>query len=169
MKKLSIKEQVYLALMAGVYVALTLGTPVISMAYGAIQFRISEFLNHLLIYNKKYIISLGIGVAIVNSFSTFGIYDVIFGTGATLLCSVLSIAAFKFIKSKLGRFIFNTLNFSFVGMIPITFLIIYIGQAEEAFFTLYGPLVLSELIIMTASGILLYTLDKKIDLKKYIG
>ena len=54
-------------------------------SYGAIQFRLAEILMFLAFYNRRFIPGLVIGCLLANAFSPMGIYDVIFGTSATLL------------------------------------------------------------------------------------
>ena len=70
-----------LALVAAMYVVMTL--MIEPLSYGPIQFRVSEFLVLLCFYRKDYSISMILGCFIVNLFSPFGLYDIIFGTLAT--------------------------------------------------------------------------------------
>lgn len=71
------------ALIASLYIALTL--PFVSFSFGPIQFRISEALLLLLIIDKKFSPGIIVGCLIVNMFSPLGLYDVIFGTLATMI------------------------------------------------------------------------------------
>ncbi len=82
-KKITIKELVTFSLVTALYVALTLIFSGIS--FGGIQFRIAESLTLLCFYNKRYIYPLTLGCFIVNLFSPFMIFDIIFGTIATFL------------------------------------------------------------------------------------
>lgn len=75
-----------LAIIASLYAALTIVFSFIS--YGEFQVRLSEILILLCFFNKDYILSVTIGCLIANIFSPFGIYDVIFGTLATLISAV---------------------------------------------------------------------------------
>lgn len=74
------------AMIACVYAVLTLVCSPLS--YGAIQFRFAEILVFLAFYNRRFIPGLVIGCLIANAFSPMGIYDVIFGTLATLLTCI---------------------------------------------------------------------------------
>lgn len=87
MKNLSIKRIVRLSMVAAVYVALTLSLSFIS--YGNIQFRVAEMLMLLCFYKKDYGISLTIGCFIANLFSPMLIWDITFGTLATVLAVLL--------------------------------------------------------------------------------
>lgn len=87
MKNLSTKRIVKLSLVAAAYVALTLSLSFIS--YGNIQFRVAEMLMLLCFYKKDYGISLTIGCFIANLFSPMLIWDITFGTLATVLAVLL--------------------------------------------------------------------------------
>lgn len=165
-KFLTVKEQIRIALVAAIYVAVTLLIAPIS--YGMVQFRLSEILNHLLVYNKKMIFALGLGVFIANFWSPFFLYDIIVGTGATLMCSAISLYAFKFVKGKLARFAVNTFVFSFIGMIPIAIMIMALGD-PNTFWVIYSPLVLSELIILSVGAVAFTLLDKTPAFKNFIS
>lgn len=81
MQKLDTRTLVRLAIIAAAYVALTFAS--MPLAYGMIQFRVSEVLTLLCFYNKRYRYALILGCFIVNLFSPLGWYDVVFGTLAT--------------------------------------------------------------------------------------
>lgn len=72
--------------MAAVYVVATLLCG--NLAYGQVQFRVSEMLMLLCFFNKDYIISMTMGCFIANLFSSLGFIDAGFGTAATLLAAV---------------------------------------------------------------------------------
>ena len=87
MKKiLNINVMVINAMIACIYAALTVFLAPIS--YGAIQMRISEILVLLTFYNKKYIPGLVVGCFIANIASPMGLWDMLFGTLATLLACI---------------------------------------------------------------------------------
>lgn len=86
MKKLSVTRLVKLAVVAAVYVVLTLALGF--MSYANIQFRIAEALMLLCFYKKDYGISLIVGCFIANLFSPMAL-DMVFGTAATILAVLL--------------------------------------------------------------------------------
>ncbi|MBM7643507.1 QueT transporter family protein [Streptococcus loxodontisalivarius] len=97
MKSYSVRDLVQIALVAAIYVVLTVTPPLNAISYGAYQFRISEMLNFLAFYNPKYIIAVTLGCMIANFFS-FGMIDVIVGGGSTLVfvsLGVLLLSRFK--------------------------------------------------------------------------
>lgn len=71
------------AMIAAVYAVLTI--LISPLAYGAIQMRITEIIVLLACYNKKFIPGLTIGCLLANLASPMGMYDICFGTLATLL------------------------------------------------------------------------------------
>ena len=56
MKKLTIRDVADIAIVAAIYVVLTVTPPLNAISYGAYQFRISEMMNFMAFYNPKYII-----------------------------------------------------------------------------------------------------------------
>lgn len=76
-----------IGVMTALYVAATFACS--GLAYGQVQFRVSELLMLLCFFNKDYIISMNLGCLIVNIFSPLGFVDVIFGTSATLIAALL--------------------------------------------------------------------------------
>ena len=111
MKESKTKQLIRIAIIAALYVALTVSLSWIS--YGNIQFRVAEILIILCFFRKDYIYSLIIGCAISNLFSPMGIYDVIFGTLATVLAS-LSVGFIK--KIEIGLFLTVIFNAVIIGI-----------------------------------------------------
>lgn len=99
MKKFTTEYLVKSAMLAAMYVALTLAFEPIS--YGPVQFRISEVLVLFAFIDPMYVLGLTLGCAIANMFSPLGIIDVAFGTSATFI-------ALLFIVQVRKRFGFNT-------------------------------------------------------------
>ena len=80
-----INTLVRLSIVAALYVLLTIINP---FSYNAIQFRISEILVLLCFFRKDYSIALILGCFIANLFSSMMLYDIIFGTLATVLTCI---------------------------------------------------------------------------------
>ena len=78
------------ALIAALYAALTLAFQPIS--YGAVQFRISEALTLLPVLFPQAVPGLTLGCLISNLFNPMGatVYDVVFGTLATMIAALLT-------------------------------------------------------------------------------
>lgn len=147
-------------LVTALYIVLTIF--VAPVAFGPIQFRISEGLNFLGLYNKRYIASITLGVMIVNAIQST-IVDVVVGSFHTLVSLIiaryLANLVVKVFKDKVKdtmviRYIVMTLVFT-VTMFIIAIMLMYMGFADF-FWETYAFLALSELIVMTIGGIIMY-------------
>lgn len=113
------------AVIAAAYVALTYVSAVFGLAYGEVQFRISEALTILPVFCPAAIPGLTLGCLLSNISSTINPVDMVVGTAATLLACLGTRAARK-IKIK-G---YPLLSF----LCPILANALFVG-AEIAFFT----------------------------------
>lgn len=149
-------------IVTALYVVITMF--VAPVAFGPIQFRISEGLNFMGLYNKRYIASITLGVMIVNAIQST-IVDVIVGSFHTLVSLVvarylaeLAVKAFghRFKDAMVLRYIVMTVVFSFT-MFIIAIMLMYMGWADF-FWETYLFLALSEFIVMTLGGFIMYYL-----------
>ena len=106
MKKLTVRDMADIAIVAAIYVVLTITPPINVLSFGVYQFRISEMLNFLAFYNPKYIFGVTIGCMIANLFGSFGLIDVFVGGGSTLV--FLSLGVWLFAKYS-KDYLFNGL------------------------------------------------------------
>lgn len=81
------RELAIVGIIAAIYCVVTLALGFIS--YGPIQFRVSEILMFLPLLSKEYIVALTLGCFLANVIGPYGVPDIIFGTLATLISSVL--------------------------------------------------------------------------------
>lgn len=81
------REVARVGIIAAIYCVVTLALGFIS--YGPIQFRVSEILMFLPLLSKEYIVALTLGCFLANVIGPYGVPDIIFGTLATLISSVL--------------------------------------------------------------------------------
>lgn len=90
MKRFSVRSLCLSGVIAALYAALTLGFQAIS--YGPVQFRVSEALTLLPAVFSEAVPGLAVGCLISNLFNPMGatVYDVVFGTLATLMAAVLT-------------------------------------------------------------------------------
>ncbi|QIL45720.1 QueT transporter family protein [Vagococcus coleopterorum] len=145
-------------IVAAIYVALCI--VVAPVASGAIQFRVAEGLNHLVVFNKKLMWGVLAGVIIFNAlYSTLP--DIIFGGGQTFLALGATALISKYVKDVKMRMVWNTVFFTvsmfmIAWMLNITF--------DLPFWPTYGTTALSELIIMTISAPVMYLVGKKVKL-----
>lgn len=76
------------AVIAALYMVLTLLAAALNLAYGPVQFRFSEALTILPIFTPAAVPGLAIGCLLSNIWSGYGVPDMVFGTLATLLAAV---------------------------------------------------------------------------------
>ncbi len=132
MKNISIKDVVVLSMVAAIYVILTVGLSPLS--YGDVQFRISEALMLLIVYKRRYAISLILGCFVSNLFSPVGFVDILFGTLATVVAAIPMLFIKKLELSSLFPSIANGiivgLELAIVYDLPIAFTMftVFIGE-----------------------------------------
>lgn len=88
MKRTSTRFLVTGALVAALYALLTYVSAALDLAYGTVQFRLSEALTVLPVVSGAAVPGLVIGCLLGNLTSPYGLVDIICGTGATLLAAI---------------------------------------------------------------------------------
>lgn len=138
------------AIVAALYAVLTWALPM--LAYGPIQFRLSEVMTLLAFISPEYIIGLTIGCAISNIFSSYGLLDVVIGSFASFL------AAYTMSRMK---------NIWIASLMPALFSILigieiylYTG-VWETFYLVTLQIMASEVGVVTIIGVPLYKLLEK--------
>lgn len=150
------------AIIMGLYVVLSLVLPFSS---GAIQFRLSESLNHLVVFNRKLLWGVFGGVIIYNLFFGFGILDVVFGGGQTLLALLLTASLHKIVPNIKVRLALNVLFFT-ASMFMIALMLMM--TADLPFWPTFATTALSEFIIMTISAPVMYWINKTVDFEQRV-
>lgn len=155
--KQSLRQLTLNSMIAAIYLVIAIFLP----SYGPIQLRLTEMFAHLPLYNRKYTLGLVLGVALANLRSTFGIYDVIFGT----LHTILSVwVASKLVKEKdsIGKkMVINTIVFSAMSFI-LALMVGALSDELAMFWTLYGSFALSIAVVMFGTIPIMLFLDKQI-------
>ncbi|AQP54171.1 hypothetical protein CBF34_06440 [Vagococcus penaei] len=155
-------------LIAALYIILTVAVAPVSQ--GPVQFRVSESLNHLVVFNKKLLWGVVAGVVLFNLlFSEGGILDVIFGGGQTLIALLITAYSAKWIKDEKKRMVVNIIVFT-LSMVLIAIMICLISNeaiGSPVFWTIYGSLMLSEAIVMTISAPIMFLINKIIHFERY--
>lgn len=157
MKTIKIHNVAMNAMIACVYAILTIICS--SFSYGSIQLRLSEILIFLAYYNRKFIPGLVVGCLFANVFSPMGIYDMLFGTFATLLtCFALNRVHHLWMGALTGA-LFNGV---IVGL-QLYYLL------DLPFFINAGYVFLGEGIVLMIGVILFKMIEKnEVFMKKYI-
>src|SRR6185437_16569612 len=97
-------------IIAALYVAVTF--LIAPFGFTLVQFRVSEMFNHLVVYNKKYIFGIVIGVFVANFLFSPILVDVIFGVLHSVIALSITIFSAKFINGIFKRMLFNTIVFT---------------------------------------------------------
>ncbi len=154
-------QMAYGALIAALYVVLTFVANILGLANGAIQVRFSEALTILPAFTPAAIPGLAVGCALSNILTGCALWDVMFGTLATLIGAVLTRIIGKSNKflAVIPPILANTL------IIP--FVLRFTYGVPEAMPYLFLTVCLGELISAGVLGSLLYKiLESKRDLFK---
>lgn len=170
MKNLSVRKIAVLSVTAALYVAVTMALG--SLAYGNIQFRISEVLVLLCFYKREYCYSMVVGCLIANIISTVGAIDMIVGTLATLL----AVAVIVLCSERLPRFFENkfgmsenaasTVSLITASLSPVLFNGMLVGLELKYVFSLplflsMGQVALGEFVCVSVIGVILFKLLEK--------
>ena len=169
MKKLTIRDVADIAIVAAIYVVLTVTPPLNAISYGAYQFRISEMMNFMAFYNPKYIIGVTIGCMIANFFS-FGLLDVFVGGGSTLVFLSLGVWLFaKYSKDYLFNGLIRKDHFFFSILFSISMFTIAAELnivAELPFFLTWFTTGVGEFASLIIGAIIIGKIGRRIDLSK---
>ena len=147
MKRIPVKKIAYSAVVAAMYFALTLLLQPIS--FGPVQFRLSEALVMLPYIMPESILGITIGCAAANAFSTFPVYDVIFGS---LVAGILTSKIKNAWLSGLPPVLLNAL------VLPLMW---YLLGTDAAYWVNLISITLSEAVVIFFIGVPLVLLIKK--------
>ncbi|WP_125711276.1 QueT transporter family protein [Companilactobacillus zhongbaensis] len=150
------------AIIAAMYVAVTM--VIQPIAYGPIQVRLSEMFNYLVLFKRRYIWGVTLGVFLSNFMSPTWTLDVPIGTVSTLLVLFLVLWLAKFTSSL-------KLQFVIVGVVFALSMFTVAGELYFAFKTpfwfSYLTVGVGEALSMAIGGILIYFVDRKIDIGRF--
>lgn len=155
---MSTRKMVINTIIAALYVAMT---GIFSfMSFGAVQFRISEMLNHLVGYNKNYKYGVLAGVFLSNLvFSTLGAWDLVFGFGQTFISFLILERLFKKDDSEMKRM----LKIATVFTITMVFVAIELYIVLDLpFWFSYATTAFGEAVVLFMSAPLMKYLNKLI-------
>lgn len=145
------------AMIAAVYAVLTI--LISPIAYGAVQMRLTEIIVLLACYNKKFIPGLTIGCLLANLASPMLLYDICFGTAATL---ITCLGMYYFKNVFVGAFIGGAVNGLIIGL--ELYLALELPFMINALYVFVG-----EFVVLVIGAILFKCLEKnKTLMNKYI-
>jgi len=158
---LKIKQLVINAIIGALYVVITLA--VTPFSFGVVQLRLSEMLNHFVVFNSKYAYGLSIGVIVANILlSPYGVLDWILGGGHTIISLIVTILLTRKIASIPLKMLINTVVFSLFTFI-IAYMLMLSGAVEETFWVSYGLLFASQFVTMAVGIPIMMFLNSKIN------
>ncbi|MFU2206259.1 QueT transporter family protein [Streptococcus pluranimalium] len=167
MKNLTTRDYVHIALVAALYVVLTITPPLNAISYGAYQFRVSEMLNFLAFYNPKYILAVTLGCMIANFYS-FGMVDVFVGGVSTLVFVTLGVYLFKkYQQETIVNGLFNKAFFYFSFFFAASMFTVALELkivAQVPFFLTWFTTGIGELASLLIGSLVISSIAKRIDL-----
>ena len=169
MKKSKTYDIVTIAIVAALYVILTMTPGLSAISYGPIQFRVSEMLNFTAFFNKKYIIAVTIGCMISN-FLSFTWVDVIVGGLSTLVFLSLGVLLFDrfkkdyFWNGQLNKAFFFFAIFFSISMFTIALELKFV--AGTPFLLTWVTLALGEFASLFIGAFVIDKLGKRVDLRR---
>ncbi len=169
MKKNKTVALVQSAVIGAIYASLTLVSSMMNLAFGGIQFRFSEALTVLAVFSPTSIWGLTIGCLLGNITSPYGIIDIICGTIATLIASILSYKArnIKIFDLPILSMLFPVITNAVIVGVEVTFFLPE-GFSIWGFLITALQITVGELVMCVGLGIPLYKVMKKTKLDKRI-
>lgn len=161
---MNIKTIVVNGILAALYIAVS--ALIAPFGFTNVQFRVSEMFNHLIVFNKKYLFGIILGVFLTNLFfSPMVAYDLIFGVGQSLIALTITIISARYIKGIWKRMIVNTVVFT------VTMFIIALElnlAFELPFLFTWLTVAAGELVVMTVGMPIMYFINKRVNFEKMV-
>lgn len=153
--KLTTSDITTAGLIAALYVVLTLAAQAFGLASGAIQFRISEALTILPMFTSAAIPGLAVGCLMANIVTGCAMWDVIFGTLATLIGAVGT-----YILGKSGNVFLGVLPPVIANILIVPPVLIKVYGADGSYPYLMLTVGIGEVVCCGILGIILYKVLK---------
>ncbi|MGG2092808.1 QueT transporter family protein [Bacillus sp. S13(2024)] len=161
---MKIKTLVGNGILAALYIAVSM--LIQPFGFTNIQFRISEMFNHLVVFNKKYIYGIVLGVFLTNLFfSPMIAYDLVFGVGQSIVALLCTIVSMRFIKGVWARMIFNTVVFTFTMFLIATELHL---AFDLPFLLTWLTCAIGEFVVMAIGAPVMYFINKRVQFEKFV-
>lgn len=159
---MNIKTLVGNGILAALYIAVS--ALIQPFGFTNVQFRISEMFNHLVVFNKKSIYGIVLGVFLTNLFfSPMIAYDLVFGVGQSVLTLLATIISMRFIKGVWARMIFNTVIFTVtMFMIAIELHLAF----DLPFLFTWLTCAAGEFVVMAIGMPVMYWINKRVQFEK---
>jgi len=142
------------AMVAAIYVVLTWLSSIFGLARGVIQFPLSESLYAVAIFSPAAVLGVFVGCILSNILFGLGLYDIIFGSLATLIGAFFT---YKLRKRPYLALIPPILS----NTIIIPFVLRFTGASDDALWFLGGTIFIGEFVTCGILGAMLYQAIKK--------
>lgn len=161
---MSSKSIVTNGVLAALYIAVS--ALIQPFSFTQFQFRVPEMFNHLIVFNKKYLYGIILGVFLTNLFfSPLKEFDLIFGVGQSLIALLITIAVSHFVKGMWARMIVNTIVFTFT----MFFIALELHLASHVpFLITWLTTAIGELVVMAIGMPVIYLINKQAHFEKMI-
>lgn len=140
------------AIVAAIYAATTLA--IAPFAYGSIQFRISEILVLLALFDPLYISGLTLGCLIANMLGPNGLLDIIFGTLATFISLIAIYFTGKIIKNYKLKLILSSIWPTIINGLIIGWMLNKLYKLP--LILSMGEVAIGEFVVVTIIGVPLF-------------
>ena len=147
------KKTIYLthsALIAAMYVTLTFAANLLGLASGVVQVRLSEVLTILPLFTPAAVPGLFVGCILANLLTGCAVWDVVFGSLATLLGALGTYYLGR--KSKYLAPVFPIIS----NAVIVPFVLQYVYGAQELWLYLFVTVGIGEAISCGVLGLLLH-------------
>ena len=145
MRKRLYKDIFDIAIVASIYVVLTI--VIQPLAYGELQFRLSEVLMLMVFFNKKYSTSMIIGCLIANLWSPYLMWDMMFGTLATAISCLFIVKSKHLIVASIWPAVFNGLivgaEIAILSNLNYGLCVLSVAMGEVVVVTIVGTILFS--------------------------
>ncbi len=138
---------VTVGVIAALYVMLTIISSALGLAYSGIQFRISEGLMILALFSTKSVWGVTLGCALSNILSPLGIYDVIFGSIATLISAIVINKLFSKITNDFMRCLVTAMTTAVINAAVVGCEMTLILSEKSLFLLNALPVFVAELVV----------------------
>ena len=143
-------------LIAALYVALTFVSQLVGLASGAIQFRLSEALTILPMFTSAAVPGLAVGCVLANTLTGCAMWDVVFGSLATLLGAIGTHLLRKTENPYLG-----CLPPIIANMVIVPVVLMKVYGVDESWPYLVLTVGIGEIVCCGVLGVILYRQLKK--------
>ncbi|MBQ8321776.1 MAG: QueT transporter family protein [Clostridia bacterium] len=154
------------SVIAALYTVLTLLSAVFGLSSGVIQLRLSEALCLLPILMPEATVGLFVGCLISNLVTGCALWDVIFGSLATLVAALIT----RHIADMRLPLIIKTLPTILANAIVVPFVLIYAYGAVGSYILFFVTVALGEIASAGVFGTVLFTyVSRSSALRRYLG